>query len=102
MSIGVFIMMFLYGGWLVWVVLGFTAMYMILRLATYNQYRQASEEQIVKNAKASSHFMETLYGISTLKALGLAATRSQFWLNLNIDTTNANIRLTKLDMFLAA
>ncbi|ABG15409.1 peptidase domain-containing ABC transporter [Yersinia pestis] len=99
MSIGVFIMMFLYGGWLVWVVLGFTAMYMILRLATYNQYRQASEEQIVKNAKASSHFMETLYGISTLKALGLAATRSQFWLNLNIDTTNANIRLTKLDMF---
>jgi len=98
MSIGVFIMMLVYGGWLVWVVLGFTVAYMVLRLATYNQYRQASEEQIVKGAKASSHFMETLYGISTLKALGISSTRSQFWLNLNIDTTNANIRISKLDM----
>ncbi|MFV0549362.1 MAG: peptidase domain-containing ABC transporter [Limnobaculum xujianqingii] len=98
MAIGVFIMMLLYGGWLVWVVLGFTVLYMILRLSTYQYYRQASEEQIIKGAKANSHFMETLYGISTLKALGLTSTRGQYWLNLNIDTTNANIRLTKLDM----
>ncbi|MBW7984844.1 peptidase domain-containing ABC transporter [Enterobacillus tribolii] len=98
MSIGLLIMMMLYGGWLMWVVVGFTTLYMILRLATYNRYREATEEQIVKGAKANSHFMETLYGISTLKALGLSATRSQFWLNLNIDTTNAGIRLTKLDM----
>ncbi|WP_273890632.1 ABC transporter transmembrane domain-containing protein, partial [Serratia marcescens] len=27
MSVGVFVMMLLYGGWLVWVVLGFTAIY---------------------------------------------------------------------------
>lgn len=98
MSVGVLIMMVLYGGWLVWVVLGFTAFYMVLRLATYNQYRQASEEKIVKGARANSHFMETLYGIGTLKALGLSTTRSQYWLNLNIDTANANIRITKLDM----
>lgn len=98
MSVGVLIMMVLYGGWLVWVVLGFTAFYMVLRLATYNQYRQASEEKIVKSARANSHFMETLYGIGTLKALGLSTTRSQYWLNLNIDTANANIRITKLDM----
>ncbi|WP_261253466.1 ABC transporter transmembrane domain-containing protein, partial [Serratia entomophila] len=98
MSIGVFVMMLLYGGWLVWVVMGFTVIYVVLRLSTYRHYRQASEEQLVKGAKAGSHFMETLYGIGTLKALGLAGTRSQYWLNLNIDTTNANIRLTKLDM----
>lgn len=98
MVVGLFVMMILYGGWLVWVVLGFTLLYMGLRLFTYRHYRQASEEQIIKGAKANSHFMETLYGISTLKALGLAPTRAQQWLNLNIDTTNANIRLTKLDM----
>ncbi len=98
MVIGVFVMMMLYGGWLVWVVLGFTLLYMGLRIFTYRHYRQASEEQIIKGAKANSHFMETLYGISTLKALGLAPTRAQQWLNLNIDTTNATIRLTKLDM----
>lgn len=98
MSIGVLIMMLLYGGWLVWVVLGFTVIYIIVRLVTYSHYRQASEALLVKGAKASSHFMETLYGIGTLKALGLLKTRSQFWLNLNIDTTNAGIRITRLDM----
>ncbi|NUU69198.1 peptidase domain-containing ABC transporter [Enterobacteriaceae bacterium BIT-l23] len=95
---GVFIMMVLYGGWLVWVVCAFTLFYMILRISTYNRYRQAWEEKIVKEAKASSHFMETLYGISTLKALGITGLRSRFWLNLNIDSANARIRTTRLDM----
>lgn len=98
MSIGVFIMMFLYGGWLVWIVCGFTLIYIILRVATYQRYRQASEEKIVKEAKANSHFMESLYGIDTLKSLRLTESRAQYWLNMNIDTTNANIRLTKLEM----
>ncbi|CNL28163.1 peptidase domain-containing ABC transporter [Yersinia aleksiciae] len=98
MSVGVLVMMLLYGGWLVWVVVGFTAIYIGMRLMTYNYYRQASEALLVKEAKASSHFMETLYGIGTLKALGVLKTRSQFWLNLNIDTTNAGIRITRLDM----
>jgi ATP-binding cassette subfamily B protein RaxB len=98
MSVGVFIMMLLYGGWLVWVVLGFTTLYVILRLSTYRHYRQLSEEQLVKGAKANSHFMETLYSIGTLKALGLSETRAQFWLNLNVETINSGIKLTKLNM----
>lgn len=98
MSVGVFMMMLLYGGWLVWVVLGFTAIYVILRLSTYQYYRQLSEEQLVKGARAGSHFMETLYSVSTLKALGLSETRSQYWLNLNVETINAGIKLTKLNM----
>ncbi|MBS0909393.1 peptidase domain-containing ABC transporter [Tatumella sp. JGM118] len=97
-SVGVFVMMLLYGGWLIFVVLGFTLIYMVLRLSTYQRYRQAQEEHIVKEARAGSHFMETLYGISTLKVLGLTEMRSRFWLNLNIDTTNAGIRMTRLDM----
>jgi ATP-binding cassette subfamily B protein RaxB len=98
MSVGVFIMMLLYGGWLVWVVLGFTAAYITLRLSTYQYYRQLSEEQLVKAARAGSHFMESLYSISTLKALGLSAIRSQYWLNLTVETINAGIKLTKLNM----
>ncbi|WP_241639904.1 peptidase domain-containing ABC transporter [Rosenbergiella epipactidis] len=98
MVISVSIMMFMYGGWLYFVVLAFTLLYVILRLATYHRYRQAQEEQIVKDARASSHFMETLYGIATLKVLGLNKTRSRYWLNLNIETTNAAIRMTRLDM----
>ncbi|UKH19270.1 peptidase domain-containing ABC transporter [Actinobacillus pleuropneumoniae] len=98
MAISVVIMMFLYGGWLTWVVISFSVVYLLLRLATYLTYRQITEEQIIKNAKASSHFMETLYGIATLKSLGLNKKREEHWMSLNADAFNTSIRVTKLDM----
>ncbi|TQI78156.1 ATP-binding cassette subfamily B protein RaxB [Serratia fonticola] len=98
MTIGLFAMMMLYGGWLVWVVFGFTACYALMRLLTYRIYRQFSEEQIIKSAKANSHFMETLYGISTIKALGINSKRSNYWLNLNVDATNTGIKITRFNM----
>ncbi|TNH44658.1 peptidase domain-containing ABC transporter [Photorhabdus luminescens] len=101
MVTGVFIMMLLYGGWLLWVVVGFTLIYTLLRVMTYEYYQQASHEQIVKNARSNSHLMETLYGITTLKVLGLIRHRSQQWLNLNIEASNSQIRLNKFDMIFA-
>lgn len=98
MTVGLLGMMIVYGGWLVWVVVGFTACYALIRLGTYRVFRQLSEEQIVKGAKSSSHFMETLYGISTVKALGINNVRSSHWLNLNIDATNTGIRTTRYSM----
>lgn len=98
MTIGLFAMMVLYGGWLVWVVTGFTIAYALIRLGTYRIFRQLSEEQIVKESKSGSHFMETLYGISTVKALGINQIRSNYWLNLNIDSTNTGIKTTRLSM----
>lgn len=98
MTIGLLIMLTLYGGWLVWVVVGFTLCYAIMRLATYRFYRRVSEEQVIKGARSSSHFMESLYGISTIKALNLRERRSQHWLNINIDACNAGIKQTRFDM----
>lgn len=98
MTVGLITMMALYGGWLLWVVLGFTLCYALLRISTYGYYRKVSEEQIVKSAKSGSHFMETLYGISTIKALGVYKKRANFWLNLNIDTANSSIKQTRFDM----
>lgn len=92
------IMMLFYGGWLFWIVLGFSVIYLILRIATYLTYRQISEEQIIKNAKAHSHFMETLYGITTLKSLNILQKREEQWMSLNADSFNTGIRITKLDM----
>lgn len=98
MTIGLLIMLTLYGGWLVWVVVGFTACYAMMRLATYRFYRRVSEEQVIKGARSSSHFMETLYGIGTIKALNLKSIRSKHWLNINIDACNAGIKQTRFDM----
>ncbi|EIX9079367.1 peptidase domain-containing ABC transporter [Klebsiella variicola] len=98
MTIGLLVMLTLYGGWLTWVVVGFTLCYAIIRLATYRFYRRVAEEQVIKGARSSSHFMESLYGISTIKALNLKERRSQHWLNINIEACNAGIKQTRFDM----
>ncbi len=98
MVIAVLVMMFLYGNWLVWVVVFFTLIYCTMRLLTYAYYRQLSEDLIIKEAKESSYFMESLYGISTLKALNLSKTRARYWFNLKVDSINSSIRITKFDM----
>lgn len=99
MVVTVLVMMVLYGGWLVWVVLGFTLFYLALRLLTYKYYRQLSEESIIRKAEAKSHFMESLYGITTLKVLGINEKRAVSWMNLNVNAVNADIKLSKADMF---
>ncbi|ASV34585.1 colicin V synthesis protein (plasmid) [Candidatus Williamhamiltonella defendens] len=98
MVIGVFVMLVLYGGGLTWIVLCFTAVYVIIRLLTYNYYRQLSEESLVREARASSYFMETLYGIATVKMQGMTDRRSAHWLNLKIDAINTGISVTKMDL----
>lgn len=98
MTISVTIMMFLYGSWLTWVVISFSIVYLVLRLITYFTYRQITEELIIKNAKSTSHFMETLYGIATIKSLGLNKKREEHWMSLNADAFNTSIKVTKLDM----
>lgn len=98
MTIGLLIMLSLYGGWLVWVVLGFTVCYAIMRALTYKFYRTVSEELIVKRARSGSHFMESLYGIATIKSLNLKNRRLQHWLNTNIDVSNAGLKQTRFDM----
>ncbi len=98
MVVSVLIMMALYGGWLTWFVLGFTAVYVIIRLLTYGHYRQVSEETLVRGARASSYFMETLYGIATVKIQGMTERRGTHWLNLKIDAINSGIKLNKMDL----
>ncbi|HEM8020592.1 peptidase domain-containing ABC transporter [Enterobacter ludwigii] len=98
MLIGVVIMMALYGGWLTGVVMCFTALYVLIRLMTYSTYRELSEEILVRDARTRSYFMETLYGIATIKMQGLSERRSIHWLNLEIDTINTEIKITKMDL----
>lgn len=66
MVVGVFVMMLLYGGYLTWIVLGFTMVYVLIRLVTYGYYWQISEETLVRGP-GQLYFMESLYGIATVK-----------------------------------
>lgn len=98
MIVGVFVMMLLYGGYLTWIVLCFTTIYIFIRLVTYGNYRQISEECLVREARAASYFMETLYGIATVKIQGMVGIRRAHWLNMKIDAINSGIKLTRMDL----
>lgn len=91
-------MMIFYGNNLTWIVIGFTCIYIIIRVFTYSYYRQLSEEHLIRNARASSYFMETLYSISTVKLQGMTERRHNNWLNLQVDSINTGIRISKMDL----
>ena len=98
MVVGVCVMMLLYGGYLTWIVLCFTTIYIFIRLVTYGNYRQISEGCLVREARAASYFMETLYGIATVKIQGMVGIRGAHWLNMKIDAINSGIKLTRMDL----
>ncbi|ELN8216942.1 peptidase domain-containing ABC transporter [Escherichia coli] len=98
MVVGVCVMMLLYGGYLTWIVLCFTTIYIFIRLVIYGNYRQISEECLVREARAASYFMETLYGIATVKIQGMVGIRGAHWLNMKIDAINSGIKLTRMDL----
>ncbi|MEN4522688.1 peptidase domain-containing ABC transporter [Pantoea agglomerans] len=97
MVVSVAIMMYVYGNWLFWAVQAFTLAYIAIRFSIYNSYRNLSEEMLIKDARAKSYFMETLYGIASVKIQGMICQRKNNWLNLEIDTINSEIKLSKLD-----
>ncbi|WP_245419946.1 peptidase domain-containing ABC transporter [Phyllobacterium salinisoli] len=97
MSVGALAMMLLYGGWLTIVAMVTILLDLLIRLAAYRPYRDANEAAIIQGAKEDSHFMETIRGVASIKALDLHEKRRGAWLNLLIEATNANLRIAKLD-----
>ncbi|MBT0730085.1 peptidase domain-containing ABC transporter [Rosenbergiella nectarea] len=91
-------MLFIYGGKLGLVVLLFTALYIGMRFITYNYYKQINKESLIREAKANSYFMETLYGIASIKMQSIMQKRQANWLNLQIDVVNTGVKVRKMDM----
>lgn len=99
MVVGVLTMMIIYGGFLSAIVIVFSLIYIIIRLSTYHKYRDLSEEELIREARAHSYFMESLYGIATLKMQGMIERRGLNWINLKVDSVNTGIKITKMDLF---
>jgi ATP-binding cassette, subfamily B, bacterial CvaB/MchF/RaxB len=88
-----------YGGPLLWgVVTCFVLIAITMRVVTFPRYRQLTEEQLIKNAAAGSHFTESLWGIATLRAQGLTSQRHRNWLTLEVDAANAAVSRRRFDI----
>lgn len=95
MAVAVAAMMWIYGGWLLAVALATTAVYALFRLVAYIPFRTISEEAIVHAAQENSHFMESVGGMSSLKALNLEERRRAAWINHLVDRINADLKVQK-------
>lgn len=102
MSIALVAMMIVYGGSLVLVAIASVCLYTVLRSLTYSRYRALSDEAIIHEAKEQSHFMETVRGAASVKALGLEKQRRSLWTNYLVERVGANIQTEKFNLIFQA
>ena len=90
------VVMWIYSPLLTAIVLTSVVLYGALRWAFYRPLREATEEHIVHEAKAASHFLESLRGVGAIKLFGRQRDRQARYLNLVVDAMNADIATRKL------
>ena len=69
---------------------------MLLRLLWFRPLYLATEEQIVRGATLSTHFLETIRGMRTIKLFSRQLVRRSAWQTLLINETNATLKIQKL------
>lgn len=102
MSIALIAMMWIYGGWLLWLALLGVGLYALLRVSTWGTYRRMSEEAIVHAAQENTHFMESVRGIGSVKVLNIESRRQGTWINHLVERLNAELRVQKFDVWFQA
>ena len=98
MAIMLVAMMLLYDPFLAFLAVAMAAMYAVIRTVAYQLYRAANEESIMCAAHENSHFIETLRGMQSIKALVIGERRQAIWTNYLVDRISADTRVQKLDL----
>ena len=96
MALITLIVMMIYSPMLGIIVVTSAILYAGIRFAWYLPFRQLTEEGIVTKAKESSHFMESIRGIQSIKIFGQETPRQIAWQNRFADSLNVGIRVGKL------
>jgi ATP-binding cassette subfamily B protein RaxB len=91
-------MMWLYQPWLAGLAVAMTCLYALTRALAYRLYRRANEEAVVYAAYENSHFLESLRGMASIKALAIGDRRQGVWNNYLVDRVGAELRVGKIDM----
>ena len=76
------------------------AAYGALRWAFFKPLREASQEQLVHEARQNTHFLESLRGAQAIKLFNAQAERGARFANLVVEQMNAGIATRKLDLWM--
>lgn len=91
-------LMFAYSPRLAAIVLAVATLYLLVRLAVFGPYRQASEELIVREAQAQTFLMETLRGINAIKFFSRPGWRVAGWMNQQASMVNARVKQERINL----
>lgn len=85
-------------------VIAITALLLVacLRLGFFSVLNQANVNMVMAMAKENSVFIESLRGISTIKAFGEEANRQRFWQQRKAEAVNAEIKSGRINAGFAA
>lgn len=95
MAILTLIVMFVYDVRLAFIVLGVVLLYALLRWLMFRPFRLLNEESITASANESSHFMESIRAIQTLKLFQRESDRQHQWQNKLAEVMNKNILIAR-------
>ncbi|RSO34245.1 peptidase domain-containing ABC transporter [Acinetobacter lactucae] len=92
------IVMLLYSIKLTLIVVLAILIYSLIRILPHGYYHKVNEEAIVHEAKANSHFLESIRASQTIKLARLEAQRSIRWINIIVDAINKRVVSQKLGL----
>ena len=72
--------------------------YALLRLALLRRLREASAEALIHESRQTSHFLESLRGITAIKLFSAQADRHARFSTLVVETMNADFATRKLEL----
>ncbi len=77
-------------------------LYVVVRSAWYGPLRDATAERLVRSAMESSHLLETVRGIRTIRLFARHHERLATWQSLMVADVNAGLRIQKLEILYRA
>ena len=92
-------LMLLYSPVLTMVAVASVLLYTAVRWAWYGPLRRATAERLVYSANESSHLLETVRGMRTIRLFARHTERLGAWQSLMVADVNARLRIEKLEIF---
>ncbi len=92
-------LMFLYSPALTLIALLSAGIYTLIRVLWYGPLRRATAERVIRSAVESSHLLETLRGIRTIRLFSRHTERLGSWQSLMVSDLNAKLRIQKLEIY---
>ena len=90
------VLMFVYSPVLAGVAVGAWLLYVAIKVASFSVMRASNVSSITANAKENSAFIESVRGVSTIKAFGHELGRQRTWQTLKAAAINASLKLGRI------